>query len=520
MAYDTHHKAVIYCRVSSAKQTVRGDGLGSQETRCREYARVCGHEVMRVFRDDASGSLVSRPAMKEMLAFLKSRKRDSYVVIIDDISRLERGLEAHLQLRAAISAAGATLESPTLTFGEDSDSKLIENLLASVSQHGRQKNGEQTKNRMRARAMNGFWVFQAPVGYRYERVSSGGKMLVKVEPLASILKEALEGYASERFSSQAEVKRFLELHPEFPMRGNGEVANQRVTDILTQPLYAGYIELPRWDVNLRKAQHEGLISYETFLTNQERINGKARAPFRKDINADFPMRGFICCGDCGDPLTANWSKGSHGRYPYYICRTANCASAGKSIARAKVEDSFAELLETLTPSESLMAVASAIFRDLWDQRIASGSDQKKSMVAELSQIDHKIAQLLDRIVDTESSTVVRAYEQRVAEYESRKALLAEKIANCGRSVQGYDETFRTAIEFLATPCKLWASDLLEDKRAVLKLTFAGSLTYQRNQGFRTPEISMPFKALASFSGLESEMVRPERFERPTLRFVV
>ena len=28
-------KAVIYCRVSSTKQTVRGDGLGSQETRCR-----------------------------------------------------------------------------------------------------------------------------------------------------------------------------------------------------------------------------------------------------------------------------------------------------------------------------------------------------------------------------------------------------------------------------------------------------------------------------------------------------
>jgi site-specific DNA recombinase len=33
-------KAVIYCRVSSAKQTVRGDGLASQETRCREFAKL------------------------------------------------------------------------------------------------------------------------------------------------------------------------------------------------------------------------------------------------------------------------------------------------------------------------------------------------------------------------------------------------------------------------------------------------------------------------------------------------
>ena len=50
-----------------------------------------------------------------------------------------------------------------------------ENLLASVSQHQRQKNGEQTINRMRARTQNGYWVFQAPVGYRYDRTGGHGK---------------------------------------------------------------------------------------------------------------------------------------------------------------------------------------------------------------------------------------------------------------------------------------------------------------------------------------------------------
>ncbi|MFC7702875.1 recombinase family protein [Plastorhodobacter daqingensis] len=61
-------KAVIYCRVSSAKQTVRGDGLGSQETRCREFAKYKGYEVAEVFRDDTFGSLTSRPGMQAMLA--------------------------------------------------------------------------------------------------------------------------------------------------------------------------------------------------------------------------------------------------------------------------------------------------------------------------------------------------------------------------------------------------------------------------------------------------------------------
>lgn len=67
-------------------------------------------------------------------------------------------------VRAALSEAGGKLESPSIEFGEDSGSILVENLLASVSQHQRQKNGEQTVNRMRARTLSGYlsgyWVFQ------------------------------------------------------------------------------------------------------------------------------------------------------------------------------------------------------------------------------------------------------------------------------------------------------------------------------------------------------------------------
>jgi site-specific DNA recombinase len=520
MPRETNQKAVIYCRVSGVKQTTRGDGLGSQETRCKEYARYRGHDVMRVFKDDASGRLVARPAMQEMLAFLKSQRKESYVVIIDDISRLARGLDAHLRLRAALSAVGARLESPSIEFGEDSDSVLVENLLASVSQHQRQKNGEQTKNRMRARAMNGYWVFQAPAGYRYERLGGGGRLLVRHDPVAEIVKEALEGFASERFASQVEVKRFLDAQPDFPLGYRGEITVQRVTDILTQPLYAGYLALPKWGVTMRKAQHEGLISYETYQAIQERLLGRARAPARKDINTDFPLRGFVCCADCNKPLTANWSAGSHGRYPYYLCRTKGCASANRSIARAKVEDGFADLLATLKPSEDLFNLASAIFRDLWDQRLAAMAERKKSMSAEVTQIDRKIEQLLDRIVDADSETLIKAYERRVQDCESEKLLLAERIANCGRPAQHYDETFRTAMEFLANPQKLWVSERLEDKRAAVKLTFAGHLSYARNEGFRTPEISLPFKVLGDISGSKKQMARPERFERPALRFVV
>ncbi len=126
-------KAVIYCRVSSVKQLKEGDGLASQETRCREFTKHKNYEVVEVFKDEGvSGSLIDRPRIKEMLTFLKRQKNEQHVVVIDDISRLARGLETHLQLRLAISDAGGKLESPSIEFGDDSDSLLVENLLASV----------------------------------------------------------------------------------------------------------------------------------------------------------------------------------------------------------------------------------------------------------------------------------------------------------------------------------------------------------------------------------------------------
>ena len=69
---------------------------------------------------------------------------------------------------------------------------------------------------------------------------------------------------------------------------------------------------PNWGITLRKGQHEGLISLTTFDHIQERLKGNAKAPARKDINADFPLRGFVLCNDCGKPLTACWSKGKMG----------------------------------------------------------------------------------------------------------------------------------------------------------------------------------------------------------------
>jgi site-specific DNA recombinase len=509
------NQAVIYCRVSSVAQAQKGHGMASQETRCREFARMKGYAVARVFSDEAvSGGLIDRPGIRAMLGFLRAnRKASNFVVVIDDISRLARDIKAHLELRAAIAGAGARLESPSVEFGEDSDSILVENLLASVSQHQRQKNAEQTRNRMRARIMNGYWPFISCLGYRHEQRAGEGRVLVRDEPVASVIQEGLEGYASGRFRLQAEVKRFFEQHPAFPRDSKGEVRNQLVNDILTKPLYAGYVAAPDWGVSLRKGRHEGLISIETFERIQSRLKQGAYAPARADLNADFPLRGAVACAHCGRPLTACWATSKTGaKHPYYLCFAKGCDRYRKSIRRDVIEGEFVGLLERLTPAPRLIGVARAMFADAWNQRLAQAEDIVRACEREAAKIEKQIAVLLDRIVDAGSQTVVAAYERRITALEKEKLVLAER-AGAGGPAQGtFDEMFKLALAFLSKPSKLWLSGKFECQKLVLRLTFADHLAWCPETGFQTPKTTMPFKMLNDMHNSKCKMAETEGFE--------
>lgn len=519
--YDTNthdiREAVIYCRVSSAAQLAKGDGLSSQETRCREHAKHRGYLILNVFRDNMTGGAADRPAMAALLAFLRKRTAPT-LVLIDDLNRFSRDVQVHWQLRALLAEAGGKLESPMIEFRDDSDSILVENLLASVSQHQRQKNGEQTKHRMRARALNGYWVFHAPLGLRYEKMAGHGKVLVRDEPLASVIQEALEGFACGRFESQSAVKAFLERNPHFPKTTRGEVRYEEVIRLMRRPHYAGYIEIPQWGVSLRKGQHAGLVSLDTWTKVQARLAAPTRAAFRKDISADFPLRGFVTCDDCGNPLTANWSTSKTGKkHPYYMCFTKGCASYRKSIRRADLEGAFARLLRRLQPTRSLFDLVRAMLKSAWDQRTTQAKAHHATLTRDIAGIDKKITTLLDRIVESDTPSVIAAYETRIAALERDKMVKQDALAQTPKTPRTFDDMFELSSLFLANPWKLWETGVLAWQRIVLKLTLQDRLAYNRKTGLRTPKTTSPFNILDTIQNHQSQMAETKGFE-PSRRF--
>ena len=424
-----------------------------------------------------------------------------------------------MKLRRELKARNARVECLNFKFEDTPEGEFIETIMAAQGELERKQNRRQVIQKMTARLMDGYYGFSPPYGYKYEKVPGHGKMIVPDEPRASLVREAFEGVASGRFRSVAEVKRFLEAQADLPRNRHGELRWQLVMDLLRRSLYAGLITVEKWNIRDHPGKHEPLVSYETWCKVQEMLDGKAVAPARKDINADFPLRGFVLCGDCGKPLCACWSTSRTGKkHPYYLCVQKGCSSYKKSIRRADVEGTFEDTLQRLQPAQSLFEMARAMFKDAWEQLQGRSAEQRQDLHRQARGLQDRIDRLLDRIVDAKNDSVITAYESRVEQMEREKRLLEDRLAASGRPKGTFEETFELALDFLSNPWKVWDIGRLDLRQSVLRLAFSEPLVYDRKTGLQTPVLTLPFKALGQISTRNYDLVDPTGFEPVTSAF--
>lgn len=517
-------EAYPYLRVSSKKQVDDGNGLDGQERRTREYCTFKGYSIGGVFIDaGVSGGKTERDGMKDLLERIKKRRKElppttRLVVVIDDVSRLARDIRAHLDLKDAIIAAGAELESPGIEFGTDSNSILFEQTQAVFAEHQRRSNTERVCSRMRARVQSGYYCFTPIYGFEYVDAPGGGRMLAPKEPEASVVREVYEGMACGRFRSATEVARFLDNFPSVPKNKYGEVRLQRAIDMLKNPLYAGYITVAKWNIYLQPAQHEALVDFALWQKAQDCLADKSKTAARKTENQDFVMRGFVSCPSCNRAMTAGWSRSRTGkRYPYYQCQTRKCERRGKSVNRAELEGEFETLLKSLTPAPQSFAAFRAMCSDFWDTQTQRVQETKQQARLELERVRQKTSKLINRIVATEDQRIITAYEDEIRQLDQRKVLLEEKLNIKEGDTETFEKLYRTACAFLSNPQKIWASGDYNIRKTVLRLLIPTPIQYAKNEGYRTSGFAQPLRLLQTLSAKGYGVVGPVGLEPTTRR---
>ena len=501
--------AVIYARVSSAKQKREGDGLRGQEKSSRDYADAHGYPVIAVFDDDISGGMVSRAGFDAMLAFLDERHAQGLetVVVIDDIKRLARDVISHYTLKVEVYRRGGRLESPLFQFEDTPEGKFRETIFAAQAELERTQNARQVRRRTRARMEQGLWAFSAiPPGYRYVRHPVFKKLLDPDPANADMVREALEGFASTRFGSVAEVTQFLASRGFFTPNLRGVSREKTVRRMLRHILYTGHVEYAPWGITLRKGQHAALISLACYDRIQEKLDRRTLPTQRKDTTADFPLRNFLTCGHCGHGLTASWSRGRTKSYGYYHCFNPACREHGRTTPKEQVEADFLDLLRRYETTDEVLALTERFVVERWeaDQDVRRAS--LETLFKRQQEIDRDIARLSERLGMVESETVFKQLELQVEKLVSERRRLDETATYTGTLRGDVGTAFRQLRPLLRSPYESWISADVSRRRTITRLVFPSGLPYVRRRGFRTADSALPYRVLREVQQAEQSLV--------------
>lgn len=129
-------RVFIYLRVSSSTQ-VEGDGFTRQLKACEEYARSHGMEIVKVYREDHTGTEYLRPQLAELMVSLEQNGHNVKTVIVENLTRLARSLMVQEKIIGDFQSKGFNLISTTEgddLCSDDPTRKLLRTFMGAIAE--------------------------------------------------------------------------------------------------------------------------------------------------------------------------------------------------------------------------------------------------------------------------------------------------------------------------------------------------------------------------------------------------
>jgi len=130
-------KAYGYIRVSGKSQ-IDGDGFVRQEKAIKDYAKVNGFEIVRIYQENGvSGTLRDRPALTNLILDLEENGHGIKTVIIERIDRLARDLMIQENILYDLNKNDVSVLSATDgdLLEDDPTRKLVRQVLGAIAEY-------------------------------------------------------------------------------------------------------------------------------------------------------------------------------------------------------------------------------------------------------------------------------------------------------------------------------------------------------------------------------------------------
>jgi site-specific DNA recombinase len=510
-------RGIHYARVSDTSQ-VSGASLDQQTAHGIEWFARKGAELVRYFREEGeSGRSAKRSTLTQALEFIRAERRAGRAIdlfVIHDLSRFFRNLEEQWAVKKTLADLGTRLDSVMFPITEDAHGRAMQNFLGTSNQFLVELNAEKIRDCMLARKRQGRWPHPAPVGYRNRKNEDGSKKWIEPDvdkaPLIRAAFEAVSRGEGIAATLDAVTTRGLRSKNGLPLRP------QEFRDVLQNPIYAGRIRSIKYGFEV-DGEHEAIVDADTFARVGDLLAGRGAHASHSHLHEDFPLRGFVRCEDCGRPLTSEWSRGKSGRrYAYYRCWLPSCRAV--KIPAAKLEQAVADDLGRRGLSGPDLLLFQGILRAV----LAEESKGAETARARLNQRVLDLKRRQNRIIDAflHDGAIDRAtYDEQMHRVQGEIAAANFELSQARPADDLFEEVFRSAEPILTRPAELWLSGSAAERRAFQTLVYPAGLVLGRDS-LRTPEVAFVYSALEQFGAQEKDMVQPEGFEPPTLRFEV
>ncbi len=489
--------AIIYTRVSTKNQAEEGYSLAGQEKDCKIFAEMNNYSVSKVFVEKGeSAKTQDRTELQNLMKFCVANKKNIDAIIIWKIDRLTRDVKDFYNLQDFFAKLNIKVLFARENNGDSAGDKLTRNLMGVLAQYENDQKSERVTNGMKTAFLQGHWMWKAPIGYLMKNGN------VEPDPkTAHHIKKIFKLFSTGLYQQTQIIK---------IMADDGlKINTNRLCRLLKNPIYSGYIYKKEWSEEPIRGIFEPLISEAEFKKVQDILNGKKPViTAYKRNNPEFPLRQFITCPNCNQPLTGSKSKGRKERYAYYHCHHKDCCINFR-IRKERLEDAFVDYLKFIKPEQNLLNLFEATVKDVYKEKLSVRLNSQKRVQDKLIELKNKKSKLIDfRLDGTISEEDYRFKTEQLAEDIQEQEFRLRKINEIH-----YDLTkcLKYACKAVSNIDTLWKNGDLDLKQRLQKLIFPKGLMYFSDD-FRTAEISSLFIKKDTFKVSYNQMVPPSEFE--------
>lgn len=426
--------AIIYARVSTARQADEGISIDSQIERSMKKAADLGANVLNVFRDEGkSGKSDRRPAFQSAVQYCTFEKVDYFIVW--STSRFARNKIDAASYKRLLEGVGTRVIYVSMDIDNRTDEGWFsESLLEIMDEHYSRQISRDTKRSMMKNAEEGYWNGGfVPLGFKTEAVGKRKKLAVN-EQEAPIVREIFRRY----LSGEGTKSIALELNRRGLSLRNKPFSKDNIRLILGNYVYIGVSVFNRTTNRKLNPEsewvmhetHVGIIEKEAFQAARTKLEEGRETTGKGSPLSQHAFTGLLKCGKCGLAMRIETATGRSKTYSYYNC-SGNQKGHGCATRRIDA-DKFDKYLLEVVIDKVLHADVVAEFITEAQQMFLSKRSERQPRIdliqSELRDIRSRRKSLYD-ILEKMGTAAPNMDEMlsRAKSYTDRESLLLEEL---------------------------------------------------------------------------------------------